>query len=186
MIKINLLPYRDIQKKEKIWFQILLMVGVVVLAFIVTGVVHWRVIAYEKSLLADRESINDEIAQLDKKIGQIDKIKSQKSDIERKLAVIEMLNNRRIYATEFLFKIATAVPDKVWLLSIEDKEKEVVLTGEAELASYVSDFMERLNTTGLFQKVTLISLDQQLRGDQKVMKFVLNNTKADYGTKPKN
>jgi len=184
MIKINLLPYRDIQKQEKIWFQFFLMIGCIVIALIILGVFHWQFSSYESSLTSQKEELNKEIADLDKKIGQIDKIKSQKSEIERKLGVIEMLNNKRIYATEFLFKIASAVPDKVWLITIEDREKEVVLTGEAELASFVSDFMNRLGTTGLFKTVTLVSLDQSVRGDQKVIKFMLTNTKAEYGTKP--
>lgn len=184
MIKINLLPYRDIQKQERIWFQFIAMIGAIVIAFIIVGIVHWRVVAYENGLNAKKEELNAEIEQLDKKIGQIDKIKSQKSEIERKLSVIEMLNNKRIYATEFLFKIAGAVPDKLWLNTLEEREKEVIITGEAELASYVSDFMERLNATGLFQKVTLVSLDQQMKGDQKVIRFMLTNTKAEYGAKP--
>lgn len=184
MIKINLLPYREVQKKEKIWFQFLLMIGVIIVSFLIVGIVHWRVVAYEEGLLSKKEELNREIADLDKKIGQIDKIKSQKSEIERKLGVIDMLNNKRIYATEFLFKVANAVPDKLWLNSIEEREKEVVITGEAELASNVSDFMERLNTTGLFQKVTLVSLDQQLKGDQKIIRFMLSNMKAEHGAKP--
>lgn len=183
MIKINLLPYRDIQKQERMWFQFLLMIGAILLAIIIVSVVHWRFVAYETTLINQREDLKSEIASLDKKIGQIDKIKSQKSEIERKLSVIEMLNNKRAYATDFLYTIATAVPEKVWLISIEDKEKDVLITGEAELAAYVSDFMERLNKTGFFQKVALISLDQQVKGNDKVIKFSLTSTKAEYAPK---
>lgn len=183
MIKINLLPYRDIQKKEKIWFQIFLMIGTVVFSFIIIGVVHWHIVAYESDLTSTRDEINREIAELDKKIGQIDQIKNQKSEIERKLSVIDMLNFKRIYAAEFLFKTADAVPDKVWLLSIEEREKEVAFTGESELATYVSSFMERLTNSGLFQKVTLVSLEQTIKGDHKIIKFILNATKVERGAK---
>lgn len=183
MIKINLLPYRDIQKKEKVWFQIFLMIGTVVFAFIIVGVVHWRVVAYESDLTSMREEINREIVELDKKIGQIDQIKNQKSEIERKLSVIDMLNFKRVYAAEFLFKTADAVPDKVWLLSIEERDKDVVFTGESELATHVSSFMERLNSSELFQKVTLVSLEQVVKADHKIIKFILNAAKVERGAK---
>lgn len=184
MIKINLLPYRDIQKQEKIWFQFFSMIGAVILALLIVGVVHWRFISYENALKVQKDELTNEIAELDKKIGQIDKIKSQKSEIERKLSVIDMLNNKRIYATDFLYKVANAVPDKLWLVTIEEREKEVVFTGEAELASYVSDFMNRLTNTGLFKTVTLVSLEQSAKGESKVIRFMLNTVKVEHGTKP--
>lgn len=184
MIKINLLPYREVQKREKIWLQLILMGGVIFVAFLCIGILHWQIITYEKGLNSMKEDLKQEIADLDKKIGQIDKIKSQKAEIERKLNVIDMLNTKRIYASEFLFKLANAVPDRLWLTSIEEREKEVLIVGEAEMASNVSTFMERLNGTGLFQKISLLSLEQQSKGEQKVIRFTLSNLKAEHGTKP--
>lgn len=173
MIKINLLPYREIEKKEKILFQFIVMVSAMVLALIIVAVVHWRVVIYEESKIKERDELKSEIAELDKKIGQIDKIKSQKSEIERKLSVIDNLNTKRIVSTELIYKIGEAVPESVWLTNLQDKEKEVAIDGEAYTANDVSNFMERLGRVGLFTKVNLISLDQQMKGNVKVIKFNL-------------
>ncbi len=178
MIKINLLPYREIEKKEKVMMQIIIMASAMVLSLIIVGVVHWQVVSSEKAKLAEKDSLNDEIKELDKKLGQIDKIKEQKAEIERKLNVINDLNTRRIITTELIYKVAEAVPDNVWLLSIQDKDKELTIEGEAQTASDVSNFMERLAKVGLFSKVNLITLDQTTKGNIKVIKFNLNCPKV--------
>lgn len=178
MIKINLLPYREIEKKEKVMFQFIVMVSGMVLSLLIVGIVHWRVSAYESNKIKERDDLKNEIAELDKKLGQIDKIKSQKSEIERKLTVIDSLNAKRIITTQLIYKIAEAVPENVWLLGLQDKDKELIIDGEAQTANDVSFFMERLGKTGLFSKVNLITLDQQIKGNIKVIKFNLNCQKG--------
>ncbi|MCX7991304.1 MAG: PilN domain-containing protein [Proteobacteria bacterium] len=173
MIKINLLPYREIEKKEKILFQFVIMISAMVISLVIVGIVHWRVVAYEKDKITERDELKNEIAELDKKLGQIDKIKGQKSEIERKLGVIDTLNTKRIVSTELVYKIGEAVPESVWLTNLQDKDKEVAIDGEAYSANDVSNFMERLGRVGLFTKVNLISLDQQVKGNVKIIKFNL-------------
>ncbi len=178
MIKINLLPYRDIEKKEKVVIQLIIMTSAMLMSLIIVAIVHWQVVSYENMRLNEKEALNNEIKELDKKLGQIDKIKEQKSEIERKLTVINDLNTRRIVTTELLYKVAEAIPDNVWLLSIQDKDKELSIEGEAQSASDVSNFMERLAKVGLFSKVNLITLDQTAKGNIKVIKFSLNCPKV--------
>ncbi len=171
MIKINLLPYREIEKKEKILFQFIIMIGAMVLSIVIVGLAHLKIVSYEESKIKERDDLKNEISDLDKKLGQIDKIKEQKAEIERKLGVIDTLNTKRISATELLYKVGEAIPESLWLTNFQDRGKEVVIDGEAYSANDVSNFMERLNSTGLFTKVNLISLDQQLKANVKVIKF---------------
>lgn len=178
MIKINLLPYREIEKKEKIISQVIIIISSIFLYLLILGIVHWRIVSYEDGLIREREALKEEIVNLDKKLGQIDKIKEQKAEIERKLTVIDSLNSNRIVSTQLIYKIAEAVPESVWLTSIQEKDKEVVLEGESYTANDVSNFMERLSKAGLFNKVSLISLDQQMKGTIKVIKFNLNCIKG--------
>jgi type IV pilus assembly protein PilN len=184
MIKINLLPYREIQKKEKVWLQLLTMILILVGSLLLVGLAHWRIVAYESSLRDEKDTMSMEIVELDKKIGQIDKMKSQKNEIERKLQVIDLLNQKRIFTAQLLHKVAGAIPDKLWLTGLQDRDKDVVLDGEGVTANEVSSFMERLDKLGLFQKINLISLDQVQKGDQKIIKFNLNSVKVESGVKP--
>jgi len=178
MIRVNLLPYREAQKKEKVWQQTILMLVMIVVGIAIIVGAGFSVASYEKSIVKQKEEVENEINELEKKLGKIDQIKKQKAEIERKLQVIETLNKNRLATPTLLFEIAQIIPERVWLLSFQDRDKDVALDGEAMTANDVSDFMERLAKLKLFSKITLISLDSSTRGEVKVIKFNLTLTKG--------
>lgn len=182
MIKINLLPYRDVQKKEKVWQQIFTMLGGVLLGFVVLAVAHIFLVRIENGYEKNKEDLNSEIKNLEKQIGEMDKIKAQKAEIERKLSIIEKLSLQRLDMVGNLYNIASSIPDNLWLTSFSDKGSEIILDGEAFSANEVSIFMKRIEETKKFGKVTLLTLDQAQKGEQKVLKFNIKVEKVKSGT----
>lgn len=182
MIKINLIPYRDIQRKEKVWQQIITMVGGVLLGLIIIVVAHIQLSRMISNFEKNKEDLNAEIKDLEKKIGEIDKIKAQKGEIERKLGVIDRLNIERMKVVVLLYNIGSVIPDNVWLTELSDKGNELILNGEAISGNDVSEFMKRLQNISGFSKVTLMTMDQSQRGEQKIVKFNFKIEKVKSGT----
>lgn len=183
MIKINLLPYRDVQKKERVWQQIITMVACVVAGILIIGIAHWQILSLESSFEKNKVDLESQIKELDKKLGQLDKIKAQKGEIERKLQVIEKLNTQRLDVAKLLNTLAMSVPENVWLTSLSYKGAELIIDGEAMTGNDVSDFMKRLEDQKIFNKVILTGMDQTVRGETKIVKFNLKLTKVESGTK---
>ncbi len=182
MIKINLLPYRDIQKKEKIWQQIFIMIGGVLLGLIIVIAVHLQLRSMISNYEKNGEALKSEIKDLEKKIGEMDKIKAQKGEIERKLSVIDKLNTERMKIVILLYNMGSIVPENLWLTSLSDKGNELILDGEALSGNDVSLFMKRLEGINEFSKVNLMSMDQIQKGDNKVVKFIFKIEKGKSGS----
>ncbi len=115
MIRINLLPVRQVQKRE-ISRQFLVLVGVVIL---LAGVLNY--LAYERlAAEADRNAkkmtqTQARIAELEKVIGEVNNINKRKKEVEDKLKVLSDLRKGRSGPVRLLDALSTAIPKKVWL-----------------------------------------------------------------------
>lgn len=145
MIRINLLPVRQVQKREQGRQFIVLMVGVLIIAAAANA--YWYVWMDGKRETAQRrlDDTNARIAQLEKVIGEVNNLQKRKKEVEEKLAVLDKLRKQRGGPVKVLDALATAIPKKVWLLSFDEKGGGAVMVGNAESFDDVSEFMRSLN-----------------------------------------
>lgn len=145
MIRINLLPVRQVQKREQGRQFLVLMVGMFVLT--IAANVYWYLWMDGKREAAQRrlDDTNARIAQLEKVIGEVTNLQKRKKEVEEKLAVLDKLTKQRAGPVKMLDALATAIPKKVWLLSFEERGGGAAITGNAESFDDVSEFMRGLN-----------------------------------------
>jgi type IV pilus assembly protein PilN len=146
MIRINLLPVRQVQKRE-ISRQFLVLVGVVL---VLTGVLNY--LAYEKlASEADRNAkritqTQARIGELEKVIGEVNNINKRKKEVEDKLKVLSDLRKGRSGPVRLLDALSTAIPKKVWLTDFDEKSNAVKISGVAASHEDVAEFMRSLGT----------------------------------------
>ena len=145
MIRINLLPVRQVQKREAGRQYIVLMVGMFIMTAAANG--YWYKWIDDKREAAQRrlDDTNSRIAQLEKVIGEVTNLQKRKSEVEEKLKVLEKLTKQRAGPVKMLDALATAIPKKVWLTTFEEKAGGAVIVGNAESFDDVSEFMRGLN-----------------------------------------
>ena len=145
MIRINLLPVRQVQKREQGRQFLVLMVGMFVIASAANG--YWYVWMDGKREAAQRrlDDTNARIDQLEKVIGEVTNLQKRKKEVEEKLAVLEKLTRQRAGPVKLLDALATAIPKKVWLTSFDEKGGAATMVGTAESFDDVSVFMRGLN-----------------------------------------
>lgn len=158
MIKINLLPYREKEKKENFVQQIFIIAGSFI-AFVL--VLAWLQIWITSSVSKLENQIKEAettLAALDKKIGNLDKYKIQKQELEQKLGVISTLEENRLAPVKTLDNLALLVPSKdIWLVKINQKGSSLNIEGMGRDNIVVADFMKRIEGFDPIKSVDLIS-----------------------------
>lgn len=158
MIKINLLPYREKEKKENIARQIFVAVGsLIIFLLLLAGVQIWM----SSSIAALETKVQDaetKLADLDKKLGDLEKFKKQKQELELKLGVISTLEENRIAPVKMLDELAALVPMKdIWLTKISQKGDKMNIEGMGRDNVVVADFMKTVEKFEPIQSVDLVS-----------------------------
>jgi type IV pilus assembly protein PilN len=158
MIKINLLPYREKIKKESFVQQVVIIAGL--FAIVILALVYWQIwlISSINSLENQIKESESTLADLDKKIGNLEKYKSQKSDLEQKLGVIATLEENRLAPLKTLDNLAMLVPLKdIWLVKITQKGNILTINGMGRDNIVVADFMKAIEKFDPIKSVDLIS-----------------------------
>ena len=162
MIRINLLPFRAARKKENIRRQA--SIFMLSLAFLLIIFFYYNFslsnkidslntnIKNTKTELARYNKINDEIAQIKKKLN----------NLKKKMAVMKTLEANRFEPTRLLdIMTQVVVPKRMWFTRLESKGEKVQINGIALDNKTVADFMVRLEDCGLFKEVDLKTLKRQ-------------------------
>jgi type IV pilus assembly protein PilN len=155
MIRINLLPARVSKRKAAGKQQLLLFVLVVALGY--AGNYVWA--SARASDLAKREAkvraTRDEIAQLDRIIGEVKNIKDQQAALREKLDTLAQLKANRSGPVRVLDALASLTPKRLWLTRVDEKANAVTFTGSASTIDDVSEFMTALKSSPHFSGVEL-------------------------------
>ncbi len=145
MIRINLLPVRQVKKRE-LGRQVLVLFGVVLG---LAGTVNYLWYDGRESERVRRQTQVSEtqrrIAELEKVIGEVNNINKRHREVEDKLKVLTDLRKGRAGPVRMLDALATATPKKVWLKDFTEQANAVVIRGVALSLDDVSEFMRSLS-----------------------------------------
>jgi len=146
MIHINLLPVRQ-EKKREVGRQFLVVVGGALFVTLLGNWLWYDGLASEEKKNAQRiASTQARIAELEKVIGEVDKINARKKDVQGKLAILGDLRKQRSGPVRMLDALSTAIPKKVWLTAFDEKGNLVKMSGRAASHEDVAEFMRGLQS----------------------------------------
>jgi type IV pilus assembly protein PilN len=155
MIRINLLPVRVSKKKEAGKQQLVIFAGVLVAGLLA----NWAWGASRAADLKAREvklaRTRDDIAQLERIIGEVKNIKDAQQELQKKLDVLDKLKQGRTGPVRMLDELATVTPRQLWLTRLDEKAGAVTFAGTAVSIDDVSEFMSKLKQSKYFAKVEL-------------------------------
>jgi type IV pilus assembly protein PilN len=157
MIKINLLPVRASKKREagKQWIVLL----VLVVAGGLFGNWMWMNETDKKVLEVQARNAKyaTELATLNKIIGEVKNIKSEKAEIVKKLNALKKLKDDRRGPVRIMDELATIIPQRVWIASWEETGGSLNFTGSGQTHDEIANFFHKLRESKFFTNVTLKS-----------------------------
>ncbi|MCB1976015.1 MAG: PilN domain-containing protein [Nitrosomonas sp.] len=158
MIRINLLPHRELKRKAR-QQQIGISAGAV---FAVSLFIIWAgydVIAGKIETQNGRNQfLNNQIAVLDRQIAEIKDIKNQTQELLSRKDVVETLQGNRAEVVHLLDQLVRQLPDGVYLKSIKQNGQNVNLNGYAQSNTWVSSLMKNLESSRWLETPVLIEI----------------------------
>jgi type IV pilus assembly protein PilN len=164
MILINLLPVRAAKKREFGRQQLVLFVLLLVLAVIGNFFVYNRFESELRSLDKQIVTTRNEIAQLEKTIGEVKSIKEDKKALEDKLKILDTLKKGRTGPVKVLDELATIIPQKVWIVDFNEQNGAVSMNGAAASYEDLSTFSKKLKASTHFKDIVIKTARQRADG----------------------
>ncbi|CAE6503814.1 Fimbrial protein [Nitrosomonas nitrosa] len=173
MIRINLLPHREIKRKAK-QQQFAVLAGITCLlgAAIVWG--GDEMISDKIEYQNERNRyLQGQIAILDKQIEEIKQIKQQIDEMLARKEIIETLQANRTHVVHILDQVARLMPDGVYLKSIKQTDQHIHLSGYAQSNAWVSTLMRNLDASSRFESPLLIEIKAVTVNNARLNEFDL-------------
>lgn len=179
IITVNLMPYREKQKKLKVkkFLTLLIAFGL----FGLMASVVWKV---SLSLQIDNQnSRNDFLAEENKKLDStIKSIEGLKEEIKRTLAkrkVVEGLQVNRSDGINIVNAMANSIPEDTYLNNVKKEEDLITIIGQTYSNNKVSHYMVNLDQSPIFKNPILKevkaknALDKSKQKDSNLSDFSL-------------
>ena len=145
MPRINLLPWREAQRKDR-KLAFLVALGVAALA---AGVTAFAAFLLYGSMIEGQQRRNNElrvaIKTLDKEIEEINSLETAKQKFIARMDIIEKLQRSRPEIVHVFDEIVHTLPEGVYLTSVKQNGMRLKFEGIAQSSTRVSSFMRNLD-----------------------------------------
>lgn len=174
MIRVNLLPHREEKRKDlrKHFFATLLLIG------LLAGVIWFVGYGFINGYIGRQDNKNaflkTQIADLDKDIDEIKRLKDQTDALLSRKRIIETLQANRAETVHLFNELVRQTPPGIYLRSIKQTGAKINLTGFAQSNSRVSTMMRNLEASPLLERPDLVEIQSVNVGSRRLNQFNLN------------
>ncbi len=173
MIRINLLPVKAAQRKEKLKGQLFVLALVLIVVAALCGSAYMFQLNRLQEAQAQIDQKRFEISKLMKTIGEVNQFKKRQQELRAKLDVMEQLEDARSGPVHVLDELYKAMPEKLWLTSFSESGGNAKIEGIGLNEETVAMFMRNLDTSEYFSNVELQVTQQSVQEGNKFQRFSL-------------
>jgi Tfp pilus assembly protein PilN len=192
MIKVNLVPEEQRKKVREVKFKKptlripkLDMIFSTLLLFLSIGLVAWLNFSKDREL----RKLNNDIAEAQRQLKELEKERKMVEDIERQQAelkewvsLVQSLNEGRAIYFHVMDELNKLKPEYMWLVLFEENNKRFKLNGKTFSNYMISNFMDQLNGSSYFNEVKLDEIKETEEKEHSVIGFQLSGNITIGGT----
>lgn len=177
MIRINLLPHRQMRRAEK-QREFGLMCVLVSVASASVLFTWWSYVSSKIDLQMQRnQRLETQIGYLDKEIAAISGLKDQIQHVMERKQIVEDLQSDRNQAVLVLDELARQLPEGTYLKSIKQQGDLIELRGVADTNARVANLVHNLGQSVLLQNPNLVEIKaNDSQASVRQFEFVLKVT----------
>ncbi len=147
MARINLLPWREAERKRRQQeFGLMVLAGVVLTGLAIFGI-HMMVESMISAQNQRNGFLENEIAQVENQIREIKELDKTKQNLLARMNVIQELQSSRPQIVHLFDEIVAALPDGVFLTEVSQAGSKVAFKGQAQSNARVSSLMRNIEAS---------------------------------------
>lgn len=174
MLRINLLPHRQIKRAElqREFGLMALMAAGAACAVVFLG---WQFLGSQRDAQVERNTrLETAIAGLDKEIADIKDLKDQINNVLERKQIVENLQTNRSQAVVILDELTRQLPEGLYLKSIKQTGNLITLEGVADTNARVATLVRNLSVSNWMEMPNLVEIKSLTVNGIKQNEFTLN------------
>lgn len=178
MIRVNLLATASTEKKTHKAFlppeQRSAILGLALLVVTAAGLggYWWYLSSDRNAVQASIGQAEGELAQLKRASDLVDQLNGRKSELTERLTLIDRLRAAKRGPVTLLQTVSSSIPEGLWLVEMKQQGTSVQVDGRALSMTSVTDFAERLQNSGFFQRpVEILGTTIEVVEETPVVRF---------------
>ena len=141
-----------------------ILLGLVVAGLAFVGVRYWSLSSKLSAIKADIATNQREYERLKPIIAEVENFKRHNAELKHKIDVIEQLKQHQYGPVRIMDEVSKALPDLLWLTSMNLKGDVLSLSGQALNENAVANFISNLSASPFFAEPSLGIMSQDDRG----------------------
>jgi len=173
MPRINLLPWREAERKKRQRDFGVAMGGAVVAGI---AVVMLTMLTFNQMIEmqeARNQRLTDEIVQLEKSIAEIDGLERQKERLLARMEIIEQLQKSRPEIVHLFDEVVRQLPEGVYLTGLKQTGARVEMRGVAQSSTRVSALMRQIDSSEWLSDPEVERVETTQSGSSRQAEFVV-------------
>ena len=180
MIRVNLLPHREMKRAAQRRAFILAAVAMIAIGAVTVFLVHGVLASRIEAQAARNKVLDEQIVAVDKQIAEIRRIREQTQQLLARKQVVETLQSNREEVVRLFDQIARQLPDGVYLRNMKQAGSKVNIVGYAQSNARVSTLLRNLESSPWLDNATLVEIKaatvtgQGGQQGQRLNEFIVN------------
>jgi type IV pilus assembly protein PilN len=180
MIRVNLLPHREMKRAAQRRAFILAAVAMIAIGAVTVFLVHGVLASRIEAQAARNKFLDEQIVAVDKQIAEIRRIREQTEQLLARKQVVETLQSNREEVVRLFDQIARQLPDGVYLRNMKQAGNKVNIVGYAQSNARVSTLLRNLESSPWLDNATLVEIkaatvtSQGSQQGQRLNEFIVN------------
>ena len=174
MLRINLLPIRQLKKRAKARNQIFSFIALVIFLLLILGTVGFLQTTKINSIEESITELKKEKQRYAPILAEIKRLEKTKKDLENKIKIIKALKRDSSITVHILDEVAKKIDNRrMWLKSLKQQGRSLSLAGTALDNRTIAQFMDALKESPYISAVNLSNASLQKVSGRDLKSFSL-------------
>jgi len=181
MPRINLLPWREEERKQRQKDFVVALAGAVIAGIAVIMLTLFTYVQMIDNQNARNQRLEAEIVELEKSIAEIDGLERQKERLLARMEIIEQLQRSRPEIVHLFDEMTRQLPEGVYMTGMKQTGSTVELKGVAQSSTRVSALMRQLDGSEWLTDPSVTRVETTENGPARQAEFVVTVKQVSPG-----